>query len=113
MDLIISEKLCCFAVKKLTPSFIIFSIYEGYNGMTCSPLVLGKIPDKIRDAVKCAYDALNFASAKMKPDTPCDIVLGAYESYSKKFGYIEYCPYGSLHSTGMLECEAPMFSSKK
>lgn len=86
--------------------------YEGYNGITCSPLVLGNVPTKIRDAVKCAFDALNFASAKMKADTPCDVVLGAYEGYLTKYGYIDYCPYGSLHSTGMLECEAPMFSAK-
>ena len=85
--------------------------YEGYNGVICSPLVLGNIPQKIKDAVMCAYDALNFASAKMKPDTPCDVVLKAYEDYLTKYGYIEYCPYGSLHSTGMLECEAPVFST--
>ena len=30
--------------------------------------------------------------------------------YLTKYGYIDYCPYGSLHSTGMLECEAPVFS---
>ena len=29
-----------------------------------------------------------------------------------KYGYIQYCPYGSLHSTGMIECEAPVFSKK-
>ena len=84
--------------------------YEGYNGITCSPLVLGKIPDKIRDAVKCAYEALNYASAKMSPGTPCDVVLNAYTEYLTKYGYIDYCPYGSLHSTGMLECEAPTFT---
>ena len=84
--------------------------YEGYNGVICSPLVLGEIPDKIRDAVLCAYDALNFASDKMKPGTPCDVVLNAYTDYLTKYGYIDYCPYGSLHSTGMLECEAPVFS---
>lgn len=84
--------------------------YEGYNGIICSPYVLGVIPQKIKDAVMCAYDALNFASAKMKAGVPCDVVLEAYESYLKKYGYIEYCPYGSLHSTGMLECEAPVFS---
>ena len=84
--------------------------YEGYNGICCSPLVLGEIPDKIRDAVKCAYDALNYASEKMKPGTPCDVVLNAYTDYLTKYGYIDYCPYGSLHSTGMLECEAPVFS---
>ena len=84
--------------------------YEGYNGIICSPLVLGEIPQKIRDAVLCAYDALNYASAKMNVGTPCDVVLGAYTDYLTKYGYIDYCPYGSLHSTGMLECEAPTFT---
>lgn len=84
--------------------------YEGYNGIICSPLVLGEIPQKIKDAVMCAYDALNYASAKMVPGTPCDVVLNAYTEYLTKYGYIDYCPYGSLHSTGMLECEAPTFT---
>lgn len=84
--------------------------YEGYNGIICSPLVLGKIPQKIKDAVMCAYDALNYASDKMTAGTPCDVVLNAYTEYLTKYGYIEYCPYGSLHSTGMLECEAPTFT---
>ena len=84
--------------------------YEGYNGIICTPLVLGEIPQKMKDAVHCAYDALNYASAKMLPGTPCDVVLNAYTEYLTKYGYIDYCPYGSLHSTGMLECEAPVFS---
>lgn len=84
--------------------------YEGYNGVICSPLVLGEVPQKIKDAVMCAYDALNYASDKMVPGTPCDVVLNAYTDYLTKYGYIDYCPYGSLHSTGMLECEAPTFS---
>ena len=84
--------------------------YEGYNGIICSPLVLGAIPQKIKDAVMCAYDALNYASSKMNAGTPCDIVLNAYTEYLTKYGYIDYCPYGSLHSTGMLECEAPTFT---
>lgn len=108
--------MCRNTLRKIQKSEIINlasgTYYEGYNGMICSPLVLGEIPQKITDAVKCAYDALNFASSKMKADTPCDVVLGAYEGYLTKYGYIDYCPYGSLHSTGMLECEAPMFSSK-
>jgi len=84
--------------------------FEGYNGIICSPLVLGAIPAKIRDAVLCAYDALNYASDKMKPGVTCDVVLNAYTDYLTRYGYIDYCPYGSLHSTGMLECEAPIFS---
>ena len=86
--------------------------YEGYNGIICTPLVLGEIPAEIKDAVMCAYDALNHASSKMKPGTPCDVVLNAYTDYLTKYGYIDYCPYGSLHSTGMLECEAPVFSAE-
>ncbi len=84
--------------------------FEGYNGIICSPLVLGEIPEEIRDAVLCAYEALNVASSLMKPGTPCDVVLNAYTDYLTERGYIDYCPYGSLHSTGMLECEAPIFS---
>ncbi len=63
--------------------------YEGYNGIICSPLVLGKIPEKIRDAVKCAYEALNYASDKMKAGTSCDVVLNAYTEYLTKYGYID------------------------
>lgn len=84
--------------------------YEGYNGIICSPHVLGKIPQKIKDAVKCAYDALNLASLKLKPGTGTKEILETYTAYLTKEGYIDYCPYGSLHSTGMLECEAPVFS---
>lgn len=86
--------------------------YEGYNGIICSPHVLGKVPEKIRDAVKCAYDALHLASAEMKPGVGAKKILDTYTDYLTKKGYIEYCPYGSLHSTGMLECEAPVFSTE-
>lgn len=86
--------------------------YEGYNGIICSPHVLGKVPEKIKDAVKCAYDALNLASSKMKPGVGAKEILDTYTDYLTKKGYIEYCPYGSLHSTGMLECEAPVFSTE-
>ena len=84
--------------------------YEGYNGIICTPYVLGEIPQKIKDAVMCAYDALNVAASKMKPGVPAAEVLTAYTDYLTKRGYIEFCPYGSLHSTGLLECEAPSFS---
>ncbi len=106
--------MCRNTLKKVEESEIITIgagvCYEGYNGIICSPLVLGDIPQKMKDAVKCAYEALNYASDKMKPGTPCDVVLNAYTEYLTKYGYIDYCPYGSLHSTGMLECEAPVFT---
>lgn len=83
---------------------------EGYNGIICTPYVLGEVPEKMKDAIRCAYEALNVASALMKPGVTCDVILNAYTEYLTEKGYIDYCPYGSLHSTGMLECEAPVFS---
>lgn len=106
--------MCRNSLRKIEASEIISIAagvcYEGYNGIICTPLVLGDIPQKIKDAIKCGYEALNYASAKMQPGTPCDVVLNAYTEYLTKYGYIDYCPYGSLHSTGMLECEAPTFT---
>ena len=106
--------MCRNTTKKVEESEIIAMAagvcYEGYNGIICSPLVLGEIPQKMKDAIMCAYDALNYASSLMKPGTPCDVVLNAYTEYLTERGYIDYCPYGSLHSTGMLECEAPVFT---
>lgn len=86
--------------------------YEGYNGIICSPHVLGKPPAEIVSAVKAAYDALNATAAKLRPGVGAREVLNTYTDYLTKTGYIDYCPYGSLHSTGMLECEAPVFSVK-
>ncbi len=106
--------MCRNTTKKVEESEIIAMAagvcYEGYNGIICSPLVLGEIPQEMKDAIMCAYDALNYASSLMKPGTPCDVVLNAYTEYLTERGYIDYCPYGSLHSTGMLECEAPVFT---
>ena len=84
--------------------------YGGYNGIICTPLVLGEIPEKMKDAVMCAYNALNVAASKMAPGVSCDVVMNAYTDYLTEKGYIQFCPYGSLHSTGMLECEAPVFT---
>jgi len=86
------------------------SCYEGYNGVICSPFVIGEIPEKIKDAVRCAYEALNLAASKMKPGAGTREILDVYTDFLTQKGYIDYCPYGSLHSTGMLECEAPVFS---
>ena len=84
--------------------------YGGYNGIICTPLVLGESPEKMKDAVMCAYNALNVAASKMAPGVSCDVVMNAYTDYLTEKGYIQFCPYGSLHSTGMLECEAPVFT---
>lgn len=86
--------------------------YEGYNGIICSPHVLGKAPQKITDAIKAAAETLDVTKEKLRDGVGAREVLTTYENSLKKLGYIEYCPYGSLHSTGMLECEAPTFGKE-
>ena len=87
--------------------------YEGYNAPICTPVVPGDIvPKEIKDAVKTANEALNLVASKMKPGATSIELYGVYMDYLKKTGYDKYCPYGSVHSLGMLECETPFFSAK-
>lgn len=87
--------------------------YEGYNGVICTPVVLGEIPGEIKDAIKAAYEGLNLVVSNMKPGVTSIELYDIYINYLKKAGYDKYCPYGSVHSLGMLECETPFFSASK
>lgn len=85
--------------------------YEGYNGVICTPVVLGKVPDPIKEAVNVAYDALNLVVSHMKPGATSLELYQVYIDFLEKNHYRQYCPYGSVHSLGMLECETPFFST--
>jgi len=89
------------------------ALYEGYNGVICTPVVLGKIPDEIRNAVLTAHEALKIVSAQLKPGVSSRQLFRAYIDFLKSKGYEKYSPYGSVHSLGMLECETPFFSANK
>jgi Xaa-Pro aminopeptidase len=85
------------------------SLYEGYNGVICSPFVIGKIPDEIRKAVKVAYEAMEVVVDHMKPGALSTKLYKIYSDFLEKEGYRQFSPYGSVHSLGMLECETPFF----
>lgn len=87
--------------------------YEGYNGVICTPVVLGKIPEEIKIAVNVAYEGLQLVVSNMKPGASSIELYEVYNNYLIKKGYREFSPYGTVHSLGMLECETPFFSSKK
>lgn len=89
------------------------ALYEGYNGVICTPVVLGRIPNEIKKAVNVAYEAMNIVVANMKPGAVSTELYNIYSNFLEKEGYREYSPYGSIHSLGMLECEAPFFSANK
>ena len=87
--------------------------YEGYNGIICTPVVLGNIPKEMSDAVKVAFEAMSLVEEQMRPGITSIEMYNIYIDFLKKTGYSQYCPYGSVHSIGLLECESPFFSAKK
>jgi Xaa-Pro aminopeptidase len=89
------------------------TLYEGYNGVICTPVVLGRIPDDIRKAVNVAYDSMKTVADKMKPGAVSTELYRVYSDFLQKEGYRQFSPYGSVHSIGMLECETPFFSPHK
>jgi Xaa-Pro aminopeptidase len=89
------------------------TLYEGYNGVICTPVVLGKIPDEIKKAVMVAYEAMGTVVEKMKPGAVSTELYKIYGDFLERKGYREYSPYGSVHSLGMLECETPFFSAHR
>jgi Xaa-Pro aminopeptidase len=89
------------------------ALYEGYNGVICSPFVLGKLPDEIRKAVKVAYASMQVVVDHMKPGAVSTTLYKVYSDFLEKEGYRQFSPYGSVHSLGMLECETPFFSAHR
>jgi Xaa-Pro aminopeptidase len=74
---------------------------------------LGKIPDEIKEAVKIANEAKNIVADSMKPGATSRQLFEIHNKFLEKRGYSKYSPYGSVHSSGMLECEGPFFSADK
>jgi len=84
--------------------------YEGYNAAISTPVVLGEIPNTIKEAINVLYEALKIAENMVKPGVTSVGVFEKYRDFLKARGYGDYIPYGPLHSIGMLECETPFFS---
>jgi len=89
------------------------ALYEGYNAVICTPVVLGKIPDDIRRAVNVARQAVSHVSRLLYPGVTSRQLYAAYMRFLEEAGYRQYAPYGSVHSLGMLECESPFFSANR
>jgi Xaa-Pro aminopeptidase len=89
------------------------TLYEGYNAVICTPVVLGSVPDEMKKAINAAREALNLVAGQFKPGATSRQLFKTYTDYLDKTGYRQFSPYGSVHSLGMLECESPFFSATK
>ena len=89
------------------------SLYEGYNAVICTPIVLGEIPSEISEAVKVAQEAKEIVAEALKPGITSKELYKIYNDFLIEKNYAKFSPYGSVHSIGMLECETPFFSAEK
>ena len=89
------------------------ALYEGYNAVICTPMILGNVSKEIKEAVKVALEAEQRVVSSMKPGASSIDLFRNYNNFLKTKNYEKFSPYGSVHSLGMLECETPFFSATK
>ena len=88
-------------------------LYEGYNAVICTPVVLGEVPSEMKNAINAARAALNLVSRHFRPGASSRDLYKVYTDFLDTTGYRRFTPYGSVHSLGMLECESPFFGANK
>ncbi|MBR2571148.1 MAG: aminopeptidase P family protein [Clostridia bacterium] len=80
---------------------------DGYSAAIGYPLILGKLEGKRRDIVLFGREAHFWTQQQVKAGVPvADIARKFYDLYIEK-GYDKNYVYGPLHSTGLIEVEAP------
>ena len=113
------SKLCMNrnSLRKVKESEIIClqvgALYEGYNAALNTPLVLGSIPDEIKEAVNCAYDAHEAIVGKLKAGVTSREVNAAGKAVLARKGFDKYSPYAMVHNIGLIECESPWMAEDK
>jgi Xaa-Pro aminopeptidase len=83
--------------------------YEGYHAAIGRPLVIGKLPDDVRQAMEVAVAAQDAAVAAMRPGIPGCEVEGAARRVVEAARLGEYFLYCGVHSVGVVEFEPPIF----
>ncbi len=79
---------------------------------TCRAVVLGSVPDRHMDMIKCAHECLEEAISLLKPGTPFAHVYDSYQKTLDKHGFRGQTLYGPAHSTGLQECEEPWIDNR-
>ncbi|MDD5704781.1 MAG: Xaa-Pro peptidase family protein [Kiritimatiellae bacterium] len=89
------------------------AMYEGYNAALCTPVVLGRIPAGIRDAVLCANEAVEAILSVLKAGVTSREANAAGKAVLARGGFEKYSPYAMVHNVGLLECESPWMAADK
>lgn len=80
---------------------------DGYSAAIGYPIVLGKLEGKRRDIVLFGRDAHFWTQKQLKAGVPVAEVAKGFYKYYEDNGFKDNFVYGPLHSTGLIEVEAP------
>ena len=83
--------------------------HEGTNGCYTIEQYKAKLGGRIGDA-NTGLIMFNFRKHFPKDKV---VIIDSSIDAAVEYGYKKYSPYASVHSSGMLECETPFFSSTK
>lgn len=80
---------------------------DGYSAAVGYPVVLGKLEGRRRDIVLFGRDAHFWTQQQVKAGVPVAKVAKEFYEHYVKNGFKDNYVYGPLHSTGLIEVEAP------
>jgi Xaa-Pro aminopeptidase len=82
--------------------------YEGYHAAVAIPVLLGKVSDEVRAAVKAAGEAHKICAAAMRAGMDSGVEQMGRD-YMSRAGLAENFLYSGIHSIGVIEFEPPIF----
>lgn len=80
---------------------------DGYSAAIGYPVILGKLEGRRREIVLFGRDAHFWTQQRVKAGVPVAQVAKEFYDHFVKSGFAENYVYGPLHSTGLIEVEAP------
>jgi Xaa-Pro aminopeptidase len=79
--------------------------YMGYCGNMCRPFSIGAPPERARELMSVALEAVEGALRDIHPGVPARDVFKNYHNTLARYGFEEFTLYGPAHGTGTSEVE--------
>jgi Xaa-Pro aminopeptidase len=79
--------------------------FMGYCGNMCRPFSIGTPPQRARDLMSVALEAVEGALRDIRPGVPARDVFKNYHNTLAHYGFEEFTLYGPAHGTGTSEVE--------
>ncbi|MCL5070034.1 MAG: Xaa-Pro peptidase family protein, partial [Actinobacteria bacterium] len=81
--------------------------FGGYSSAIGRPLVIGKMPDKMKSVIKFGLEAHLKTYEWIKEGVPASDIAKKFKDFYINNGYADYFLYGPCHGSGIIEVEKP------